>query len=123
MEEVSKVFYYGVGCWDVWLKSIVQKVLDWVFGNVDIEVYYDLLGAVCVICGYDLGIFCIIGMGFNSCLYDGKDVIDNVINLGYLLGDEGFGIYLGKCFIWAFFYWEMFKKLYDELEESLKGGK
>jgi N-acetylglucosamine kinase-like BadF-type ATPase len=122
-DEASKVFYYGAGCWDARLKGIVEKALNRTFGNADVEVHHDLLGAARATCGHDPGISCIIGTGSNSCLYDGKDVIDNVTNLGYLLGDEGSGTHLGKRLIRAFFYREMPKKLHDELEESLKGGK
>jgi N-acetylglucosamine kinase-like BadF-type ATPase len=122
-EKAEKVFYYGAGCWDARLKGTVQKALDRVFEHADIEVHHDLLGAARATCGHDPGISCIIGTGSNSCLYDGKDVIDNVTNLGYLLGDEGSGTHLGKRLIRAFFYREMPKKLHDELEESLKGGK
>ena len=56
-----------------------------------VEVLHDLLGAARAACGKAPGIACILGTGSNTCLYDGNDVIDNVTNLGYLLGDEGKG--------------------------------
>lgn len=122
-EKATKVFYYGAGCWDARLKGVVNKALDRIFEHADIEVDHDLLGAARATCGHDPGISCIIGTGSNSCLYDGTHVIDNVTNLGYLLGDEGSGTHLGKRLIRAFFYREMPKVLYDELEASLEGGK
>lgn len=122
-DKATKVYYYGAGCWDARLKGVVHKALDRIFANADIEVDHDLLGAARATCGHDAGISCIIGTGSNSCLYDGTNVIDNVTNLGYLLGDEGSGTHLGKRLIRAFFYREMPKVLYDELEESLEGGK
>ncbi|MEQ8704309.1 MAG: hypothetical protein RIC19_10340 [Phaeodactylibacter sp.] len=122
-EKAEKVFYYGAGCWDARLKGVVRKALDRIFENAEIEVDHDLLGAARATCGHDPGIACIIGTGSNSCLYDGTHVIDNVTNLGYLLGDEGSGTHLGKRLIRAFFYREMPKVLYDELEKSLDGGK
>ncbi len=122
-EKAETVYYYGAGCWDERLKGVVHRALDRVFERADIEVHHDLLGAARATCGHDPGIACIIGTGSNSCLYDGKDVIDNVTNLGFLLGDEGSGTHLGKRLIRAFFYREMPKVLHDELESSLKGGK
>ena len=122
-EKVQKVYYYGAGCWDNRLKSTVQKAMDRIFEHAEIEVHHDLLGAARATCGHDPGVSCIIGTGSNSCLYDGVDVIDNVTNLGYLLGDEGSGTHLGKRLIRAFFYWEMPKTLHQELESSLQGGK
>ena len=122
-EKVQKVYYYGAGCWDNRLKSTVQKAMDRIFEHAEIEVHHDLLGAARATCGHDPGVSCIIGTGSNSCLYDGVDVIDNVTNLGYLLGDEGSGTHLGKRLIRAFFYREMPKTLHEELESSLQGGK
>ncbi|MBV6652586.1 MAG: hypothetical protein KI786_02460, partial [Mameliella sp.] len=122
-EKVQKVYYYGAGCWDSRLKSTVQKAMDRIFEHAEIEVHHDLLGAARATCGHDPGVSCIIGTGSNSCLYDGVDVIDNVTNLGYLLGDEGSGTHLGKRLIRAFFYREMPKTLHEELESSLQGGK
>lgn len=122
-ERAEQVYYYGAGCWDTRLKQIVQKALDRIFENAEIEVHHDLLGAARATCGHDPGISCIIGTGSNSCLYDGTDVVDNVTNLGYLLGDEGSGTHLGKRLIRAFFYREMPKVLHEELESSLEGGK
>ena len=45
------------------------------------------------------GLACILGTGSNSCLYNGQEIVKNVPPLGYILGDEGSGAYLGKVFI------------------------
>ena len=50
-------------------------------------------------CGHDAGIAAIIGTGSNSCYYDGKDIERNITVLGYILGDEGSGSYMGKRLI------------------------
>lgn len=121
--EAHQVYYYGAGCWDQRLKGVVAKALKRVFAQAEIQVHHDLLGAARATCGNTPGIACIIGTGSNSCLYDGIDVIDNVTNLGFLLGDEGSGTHLGKRLIRAFFYREMPKPLYDKLEASLPEGK
>ena len=63
------------------------------------------------------------GTGSNSCLYDGIDVIDNVTNLGYLVGDEGSGTHLGKKVIRAYFYREMPADLALKFEAFAGGGK
>ena len=39
------------------------------------------------------------GTGSNSCLYDGKNIIDNVANLGWILADEGSGANIGRKFL------------------------
>src|SRR5690606_24866922 len=42
---------------------------------------------------------CIMGTGSNSCLYDGKNITDNIANLGWILADEGSGANIGKKFL------------------------
>lgn len=39
------------------------------------------------------------GPGSNSCLYDGKDIVKHTPPLGYILGDEGSGSFLGKTLL------------------------
>ncbi|MEM9836119.1 MAG: hypothetical protein AAF828_06435 [Bacteroidota bacterium] len=109
--EVRQVFYYGAGCWDERRKDIVRAGLRQVWPAAELNVFHDLLGAARATCGRHPGIACILGTGSNTCLYNGTDVTDNVTNLGYLLGDEGSGSYLGKDFLRAYFY----RELDDEL--------
>ncbi len=106
--EAQKIYFYGAGCSDKMRCDIVKRGLERIFTNAEtIEVEHDLLGSARATCGTEAGIACIIGTGSNTCLYDGKDVIDNVSNLGYLLGDEGSGSHLGKLLIRAYFYREL----------------
>ncbi|MCB0554119.1 MAG: hypothetical protein KDD02_11250 [Phaeodactylibacter sp.] len=121
--QVDKVFYYGAGCWDANLKSVVRDALVRVFVNARVEVEHDLLGAARATCGKNAGIACILGTGSNSCRYDGQDVVDNVTNLGYLLGDEGSGTHLGKALIRAYFYRELPAALKEVVDQEYPGGK
>ena len=97
--HIKQVFYYGAGCSTMQKCGIVDDVLRDVFYNADIEIYHDLLGAARALLGRNRGIACILGTGSNSCLYDGKNILENVTSLGYLFGDEGSGAYLGKLFL------------------------
>lgn len=112
----TAIHYYGAGCWDYRRKAVVAKELAEFFPKAEIHVMHDLLGAGRATCGHDAGIACILGTGSNTCLYDGNDVIDNVTNLGYLLGDEGSGAHIGKAFLRAYFY----RELDDELVEAFE---
>ena len=58
-----------------------------------------LLGAARALCGHEPGIACILGTGSNSCFYDGKDIAKHTPPLGYILGDEGSGAYLGRTLL------------------------
>jgi hypothetical protein len=42
------------------------------------------------------GVVCILGTGANSCYFDGTGIAWKVPSLGYILGDEGSGAWLGK---------------------------
>lgn len=120
---VKEVYFYGAGCWDFNLKGKVEKAIQAVFAKASIEVDHDLLGAARAACGSAPGIACILGTGSNSCLYDGENVVDNVTNLGYLIGDEGSGSYLGKSLLRSYFYRELPKELEEKFKEYVPGGK
>jgi glucosamine kinase len=122
-EEVSDIYYYGAGCWDDVRKTTVARALQSYFRNADIRVMHDLEGAARATCGDEPGIACIMGTGSNSCLYDGHQLVDNVTNLGYLLGDEGSGTHLGKYLIRAYFYREIPADLMELLEPPFPTGK
>lgn len=115
--EPKEIHYYGAGCWDHTRKIPIQESLRAVYPNAEILVMHDLLGAARAACGTKPGIACILGTGSNTCLYDGEDVIDNVTNLGFMLGDEGSGSHLGKAFLRAYFYRELDPELHDAFQE------
>lgn len=123
VNDVQQIYFYCAGCWDLKRKGVIKKALDRVFPQANIEIEHDLLGAARAACGHEPGITCILGTGSNSCLYDGTDVIDNITNLGFLLGDEGSGTFLGKALIRAYFYREMPRDLLEEFEAFTPGGK
>lgn len=113
----SEIYYYGAGCWDHTRKLVIRETLQKAYPDAKVMVMHDLLGAARAACGTEAGIACILGTGSNTCLYDGEDVIDNVTNLGFMLGDEGSGSHLGKAFLRAYFYRELDDSLNDAFEE------
>lgn len=94
--KISEVHFYGAGCSTMENINKVTKAISKVFPEASVHVKHDLLAAAHSLCGQEEGIACILGTGANSCLYDGNDVIDNIASLGYAIGDEGSGAYLGK---------------------------
>jgi N-acetylglucosamine kinase-like BadF-type ATPase len=118
----SHIYFYGAGCWDEGRNRRVEVALNRIFPTAAVEVHHDLLGAARATCGTQPGISCIIGTGSNTCLYNGAAVTDNVTNLGYLIGDEGSGTWLGKELIRAYFYREMPGELRLLFEAQFPGG-
>jgi N-acetylglucosamine kinase-like BadF-type ATPase len=100
----KEIYYYGTGCSSTANKKIVQKALKNIFSDAKIQVGHDLLGAAKALCGNEKGIACILGTGSNSCYYNGKKIVKNSPGLGYILGDEGSGAYLGRKVIQHFLY-------------------
>jgi glucosamine kinase len=96
-ESVTAIYFYGAGCQTEQAKAKIYAVLARFLPACEtIVVNHDLLAAARA-CGKDkAGIVCILGTGSNACLYDGKDITRQMINLGFILGDEGSGAYMGK---------------------------
>lgn len=92
----QKIFFYGAGCAYETANNRMKQALEATFTTKEIEIYSDLLASARALCGHEEGIACILGTGSNSCLYDGKNIIDNTPSMGYILGDEGSGAHLGR---------------------------
>ena len=98
------VYFYGTGCLNPANAKIVQQAIKTVFKDAEIHVSHDLMGAAKALCGDQKGIACILGTGSNSCYFNGKKIVKNSPGIGYVLGDEGSGAYLGKKVIQYYLY-------------------
>ena len=94
-EKVSVVYFYGSGCFEEKTTNI-KIALRQIFTHADIYVGLDLLGSARAVLGNHRGFAAILGTGTNSCLFDGDKITANIDSLGYLMGDEGSGYYIGK---------------------------
>lgn len=94
--EVEEVYYYGAGCSVQENNNKVIKAMEHVFPNAKVYVGHDLLAACRALLGNEPGFAAILGTGTNTCLYDGQNVSLNIDSLGYFLGDEGSGSFIGK---------------------------
>jgi len=93
---VKHVFFYGAGCSNPENITIANEALSRFFVNAKVTVSHDMLAAARALLANQPGFAAIIGTGSNTCLYDGKDIKQNIDSLGYLLGDEGSGSYIGR---------------------------
>lgn len=92
------VYFYGAGCANPEKNKIVEMSLTAQF-KTPVTAQSDLLGAARGLLVNSPGMACILGTGSNSCLYDGSDITRHIRPLGFILGDEGSGAYLGKHFV------------------------
>lgn len=111
-EPPDEVYFYGTGNANPANAKMVKGMLKKCFPNADIDVQHDLTGAARALCGRTPGIACILGTGSNSGYYNGKTIVKNSPGLGYVLGDEGSGAYLGKRVLQYY--------LYQTFDEELK---
>jgi N-acetylglucosamine kinase-like BadF-type ATPase len=109
---VEEIFYYGTGCTNPANIRMVKKALKNIFPAAKIKIETDVDGAAKALCGSEKGIACILGTGSGSCYYNGKRIAKNNPGLGYILGDEGSGAYLGKKVIQYY--------LYNTFDEDLR---
>ncbi len=103
-EQPAEVFFYGTGCVAAANRAMVKKAIKKVFPAAGVEVDHDLSGAAHALCGREKGIAAIMGTGSNSGYYNGKKIMKNSPGLGYILGDEGSGAYLGRKVLQYYLY-------------------
>ncbi|HEX5669819.1 MAG TPA: N-acetylglucosamine kinase [Chitinophagaceae bacterium] len=109
---IEEVYFYGTGNKNPDNRKSVLKALRTLFPGTHIEVDHDLMGAARALCGKEKGVACILGTGSNSCFFNGRKIVKNSPGLGYVLGDEGSGAYLGRKVLQYY--------LYNTFDEDLR---
>jgi N-acetylglucosamine kinase-like BadF-type ATPase len=122
-ESVEMIYFYGAGCSGREKQEIVQSVLNETFTRAEIEINSDVLGAARALCRHEAGIACVIGTGSGSCLYDGKEIRASIPSLGFILGDEGGGAYLGKRLLQDYLRGDMPQEIISDLRAEFEINK
>jgi len=109
---IEKIYYYGTGMRNPDNVAMVKGALQTVFTAAAIEVNDDMLSAARALNGHNKGLACNLGTGSFVVYYDGVNIEKQAPGIGYILGDEGSGAYLGKKVIQYY--------LYNTFDEDLK---
>ncbi len=117
--HIEEVYFYGAGCSTDKQKGIVSKALAMQFDSELISINTDLLGAARALFQKESGIVCILGTGSGSCIYNGENILKSIPSLGFILGDEGSGAFLGKQFIRDFLREDMPEDLLKIMNEEI----
>lgn len=117
LAEGIPVYLYAAGVDTEEQKDEVEGELRKVLGQ-KLEVRNDLVGASRALCGKEPGNVCILGTGANACYYDGSAVNKVSASLGYVLGDEGSGAYLGKKLMMGVFREQISKEIVEAFKEE-----
>ena len=97
--HVSDIFFYGAGIVSPESSSSISQALEMWCPLARIHFYSDILAAARALFGDGSGIVAIMGTGSNSCLYENGEIKKNIRPGGFILGDEGSGVWLGREFL------------------------
>jgi N-acetylglucosamine kinase-like BadF-type ATPase len=106
---IDAVYFYGTGLSNPLNVTSIKKALKKVFPKAALDIQTDLEAVARATCQHHKGVACILGTGSNTGYYNGKKIAKNSPGLGYVLGDEGSGAYLGKKVLQYYLY-----KTFDE---------
>ena len=116
--DIREIHFYGAGCSTEQNRNLVRESVGGLFPEAQIHVNHDLLAAARALCGREAGIACILGTGVNACLYNGIEITEARPSLGFWLGDEGGGGWLGKTLVQHYFHGEMPAELASAFTET-----
>lgn len=110
---IEQIHYYGTGITGEKEKELLSSLFKkYCKSAKSISIKNDLESAAISLLGHESGIACILGTGSNSGYFEKGQLIEQVPPLGFWLGDEGSGGYLGKSLVLAY--------LHKELPEDLR---
>lgn len=123
-EPVAEIFFYGTGCINPRNVKNVRNALKAVFPTAGkIKVDSDIMSAAKGLCGDDKGMVVNLGTGSFCCYYNGKRIAKNSPGIGYILGDEGSGAFLGRRVIQHFLYNTFDEELMAKFQARYKTGR
>jgi N-acetylglucosamine kinase-like BadF-type ATPase len=108
-DTIKNIYFYGTGLTNQSNVLILKKALKTLFKKANLDIQTDLMAIARAACMNEKGVACILGTGSNAGFYNGKKIVKNSPGLGYVLGDEGSGAYLGKKVLQYYLY-----KTFDE---------
>lgn len=95
-KELDSIYFFGAGCAGDELKQKVGTAIFDLFKTENIFIDSDMIAACLSLAGDKPAIVCILGTGSNSCLWSGDHIAEQTPSLGYILGDEGGGVSIGR---------------------------
>ena len=117
-QTISEIYFYGAGCIGDKI-NVIKNILQTFFHANKIEVHSDLLAAARATAAKEKGLILILGTGSNCGLYDGEKFIQQIPSLGFLLGDEGSGSWIGKKLLADFFRGNLPREINDALQQMI----
>ncbi len=98
-KRIVEIHFYGAGLVSEEAAAPIRECLEMWCPLAEISFHSDMLAAARALFGDGSGVVAIMGTGSNSCLYRDGEIISNIRPGGYILGDEGSGMALGKALL------------------------
>ena len=114
---INKVHYYGAGTSAHGARGVIQSIFD-PYHVSDIQIYSDMMAACRATCGSNKGLVGILGTGTNSCYYDGENIHVHMPSMGFLIGDQGSGNYIGRMLLQAYFFNKMPNRIKSAFQDK-----
>lgn len=107
-DKVTQLFFYGAGCGTDRMKKFLRRIFKEFFPIAQSDVREDTFAAIysTTQIGHQ-GIVCILGTGSNCSYYDGHQLFQKVVSLGYIPMDDGSGNFFGRKLIRDYYYHKM----------------
>lgn len=118
--EIENIHFFGAGCATENLNNKVLKAFSSKFPEAEISIKSDLEGAGLALFGNLEGIACILGTGSATGFYSDGKIKTKIPSLGFILGDEGGGVSLGKALLNAIFKKRLDTQLSHDFFEDYK---
>ena len=112
------LYFYGAGCSSPIDQKTVADGLSPLFSNADLNIDHDLMGAAHATFQGEPCFACILGTGANATFFNGNSTHKAIPSLGFILGDEGSGAFIGKLLTKAHFYGDMPEHLSKAFESE-----
>ena len=116
LSDVATVHFYGAGCGPQQPGGVVAESIRRVMPQAEVFVDSDMVAAAKALWGEGAGITAIVGTGCSAGYYDGHQLTYLTPSVGYILGDEGSGAWLGLHLLHDWLY----GLLPEEVESSMQ---
>lgn len=130
-QEVNQLYFYGAGCGVAKPRQLITEIFQEFFSEAtEIVVKEDTYAALYATATEGISsIVCILGTGSNCSYFDGQDIVQKIVSLGYILMDDASGNYFGKILLRDYKFNKMpqnlsqlFVSQYDVDSESIKNN-
>ena len=98
-KRVEEIFFYGAGLVSPQSCAPIEEALQMWCPMASVHFHSDILAAARALFGDGSGVVAIMGTGSNSCMYEDGEITRNIRPGGFILGDEGSGVSLGRAFL------------------------